>query len=70
MGKRFEITYTDPETEEMMTVYKSFEDWTGRAIIGGKEIGPVLSITAQDWANDYAYTLADKGYFKIREITR
>lgn len=56
----FRITYTDPDDGEEKTVEQAFEDtnYEGRVI------------TAQLWAEDYAYALADKGYYTIKEIKK
>lgn len=50
---KFKIEYNDPETKEPKVKYQDFED-TG-------------TITAKDWAEDYAYALADKGWFKVTQ---
>ena len=56
MGKkRFEIQYRDPETEETITVEKEFDD------------NPP-EFPAKLWAEDYAYTRADKGWYRVREL--
>ena len=47
----FKIRYIDPKTGEEMVVVKEFET-TG-------------SMSAYEWAEDYAYMLADKGWYKI-----
>jgi hypothetical protein len=52
----FKITYTDPETQETMVVKQVFED--------SKD----LDISAREWAEDYAYSLADKGWHKVEVI--
>lgn len=52
---RFRIDYKDPETQEDKTVYAEFHD--------------TQTITARQWAEDYGYTLADKGYFTVTEQT-
>jgi hypothetical protein len=68
---RFQIDYTDPETGEQETHIGDYADWTGRATTAeGVEIGPVLTITAREWAEDHAYMLSDKamGTVSIKEI--
>jgi hypothetical protein len=50
---RFEITYTDDEGVEQKQM-ASFVD--------------TESITAREWAEDYAYNLADKGPYEIKEV--
>ena len=52
--KNFKIKYLDPKTEEYVTIHKSFET-TGE-------------LTAEDNAEDYAYSIADKGPYTITEI--
>lgn len=51
---RFKITYKDPDTEELVSVYKEFEDSHEPHFI-----------SAADWAEDYAYAKADKGFYVI-----
>lgn len=53
--KTFEITYTDPTTGESKTAVETFD---------GDDEFP-----ASYWADDYAYALADKGPYRIKEIT-
>lgn len=52
--KRFKITYTNPETKELVTIEKDFDN------------SPAVS--AETWADDYAYSIADKGHYHIKEI--
>ena len=54
MRKLFRIQWTDPESGEPQDVEKEFED--------------TETITAREWAEDWAYTQADKGQSKIAEI--
>lgn len=69
MKKEFEIRYTDPETGQEAVVVKEFEDSiyenSNPNIING-EIK--VNITAEEWAEDYAYSLADKGPHSVREL--
>jgi len=58
MKKTFEIKYCDPKTGEPLTVTEDFEDT--------EDMG-ILSISAKEWAEDYGYTLADKGWFSVKE---
>lgn len=55
MIKTFEITYRDPHTDELKTVLQYFAD------------DAVLPAKFQ--AEDYAYSLADKGYYTVKEST-
>lgn len=55
MKQWFEITYTDPKTNETAKVEKEFED--------------SHEFPAKMWAEDYGYTLADKGWFMVRELS-
>ena len=48
---KFNITYVDPETEEMVEEIREFEDGAG--------------LSAMEWAEDYGYTAADKGYHTV-----
>ena len=68
MKKTFRIDYETSEGEQAV-VTQSFEDWSGRATLNGVEVGPVLTITARDWAEDLAYSLTDKkGSYIITEV--
>ena len=51
--KTFNIYYTDPETGEEVVVMKSFSD--------------IETISAKEWAEDWAYTVADKGHYEVEE---
>jgi len=50
----FKIEYKDPETGERREV--EFTDFD------------TADFTARYWAEDYGYTLADKGWYKVTEI--
>lgn len=52
--KKFRIRYKDPDTGQIETVEQEFEDGDG--------------IPAIAWAKDYGYTLADKGWYEVKEI--
>ena len=54
MKRLFRISWTDPETEEPETVEKWFED--------------SATVTAKEWAEDWAYTQADKGPNRVIEV--
>jgi hypothetical protein len=69
MKKEFEIRYTDPETGAEAVVVKEFEDTIierGGPNIVNKEI--YVSITAEEWAEDWAYMIADKEPHTVREL--
>lgn len=51
---RFRIRYRDPETEGVKEVIKYFED--------------TETVSAELWAEDYAYALADKGWYDITPL--
>lgn len=51
----FRISYKDPETGEAKEVDHNFT-----ATRDGT--------TAKEWAEDYAYAVADKGWFTIEEL--
>lgn len=64
----FLIRYRDPEDRlegPILEEVHEFEDWTGRATLDGVETGPVLTITAEEWAEDYAYGAADKHWHEV-----
>lgn len=54
MRKTFEIQYRDPQTGFIETIRETFED---------SQVG-----CAKMWAEDYAYTLADKGWYRLKEL--
>lgn len=54
---RFLIQYRDPETNEEKEVEQDFEDSHDPHFI-----------SAKDWADDYGYMLADKGWYHITEL--
>ena len=55
IGMKFLITYTDPKTGEEVRIVKEF--------------GNTDNISAYEWAEDWAYMAADKGPYKIEEVT-
>lgn len=61
--KHFRICYEDPTTHEMRERECSFEDTPSSP----GEHGP---ISAEEWAEDYAYMLADKGPHTVKEIRK
>lgn len=50
---RFRIEYNDPSTGERCSVDRTFEDGDG--------------LSAKEWAEDYAYSRADKGWYRVTE---
>jgi hypothetical protein len=58
--KHFRVTYEDPETGNIKHVECSFEDTPSTQA--------VPSVSAEEWAEDYAYMLADKGPHTVEEI--
>ena len=48
---RYKIKYADPETGEMKTIESEHAD--------------CAALTSRQWAEDLAYSLADKGYYKV-----
>jgi hypothetical protein len=68
---RFKIKYWVWENGEEVehTVFHDFEDWVGRATDDkGVEFGTVMRISASQWAEDLAYSLADKGRYLVTEM--
>lgn len=57
MMKKFLICYEDPYTKDLLYKTCEFED----------SYDPVF-ISAKNWAEDYAYSLADKGWNHVTEI--
>lgn len=57
----FRINYIHPQTEQPASEEVEFFDVPA----GGNLKSP---ISAREWAEDYAYSLADKGHYKITEL--
>lgn len=57
---KFKINYKEPETLEYKTVLREFHDTEYRGDV----------ITAEEWAEDYAYSIADKGEYSIKRILK
>lgn len=54
----FQVQWKDPETGDIITEEKEFED----------SFDPHF-ISADFWAEDYCYGRADKGWYHIKRIT-
>lgn len=67
---KFKIEYVEPNLpgEVWRSVEAEFIDWTGRATLNGREVGPELYIPALQWAQDAGYSLADKGEYKVTQL--
>lgn len=52
--QKFKINWRDPETDELCSVIKDFD---------GDD-----AMSALEWASDWAYSRADKGWYRIEEI--
>lgn len=52
--QKFKIEWKDPETGEHRSEVKEFT--------GDREFPP------HEWAEDYAYSVADKGWHKVTEV--
>jgi len=68
MIRLFEITYTDLKTDELKTIRKEFEDTPEAQVVSTLFEPYSVSISAREWAEDYAYSLADKGPFTVKEV--
>lgn len=65
----FKITYTDPDTQEEIVVEKEFNDTPPMGIIPGyNSVNLPNGISAQEWAEDWAYEMADKGPHTVTQI--
>lgn len=51
---RYRIRYRDPETGEEESIEREFKD--------------TPTVSAAEWAEDLAYTLADKGWYRIESL--
>lgn len=70
MSKRFRITYRDPETGEQAQHIGEYADTPGVVAFGDGSTRDVGTVTAREWAEDHAYSLADKGPYQVEEIRR
>jgi len=67
---KFKITYIDPIIEEKKTVVMEFEDTPNAEIkFHAKDKSTFVNISAREWAEDYAYSLADKGWYNIEQLS-
>tara|TARA_Y100001973_G_C5203618_1_gene339735 strand:+ start:2759 stop:3274 length:516 start_codon:yes stop_codon:yes gene_type:complete len=55
----FKVEYRDPETEETMTEHHHFEP----LVLNGQIVA-----SAKKTAEDYAYTKADKGWYRVTNV--
>lgn len=55
ISKTFKISWRDPESGELQSVVKAFT--------GDSEFPP------HEWAQDYAYSKADKGWYRVEEVS-
>ena len=51
---RVEVLLENGDVETDVNVFK---DWTGRGVNHGREVGPFMTITAKDWAEDWARSI-------------
>jgi len=65
--KKFKIEWMD-ENDIRRSEIVEFEDWTGYATSDGVNVGPKLTITARDWDEDLAYSVADKGWHRVTAL--
>ncbi len=65
----FQVTYFDQESQEEVTTPTTvFRDSDGRITDGnGQDMGPIR-LDCEEQVQDWCYSLADKGSFKVREI--
>ena len=63
----FWINWTDPDTGECLSTEREFHDTpaVGPSPTNGFGHGP---ISARQWAEDWAYSMADKGKHSVKEI--
>ena len=67
--KKFKIEYIDPTTKEMCEFVEEFTDTPPMGIIPGfNDVELPRGIPAKEWAEDLAYSLADKGWHKVTEV--
>lgn len=52
--QRFKIRYEDPDDQKIREIEKEFQG--------------NLEFTPREWAEDYAYSLSDKGWYRVTEI--
>lgn len=64
----FEITYTDPDTQQTKVIeWEFFDTPNALAEVPGQEPYTV-NISAEEWAEDLAYSLANKGNYSVKKI--
>lgn len=63
----FRITYIDPDTQEQVTVRERYEDSPATEEIPGFTVAHKF-ISAREWAEDAAYSYADKGPFTVTQL--
>ncbi len=69
MKRLFQIEYIDPDTQHDVVVIKEFEDAPDCEVRSPDgRILNVVDIDAKSWANDWAYSAADKGAYNVTEI--
>ena len=56
---KFQITYTEPDSFERITIEREFNDTLAVA-------GRYPAISAHEWADDLAYTLSDRMDYVIK----
>lgn len=61
---KFRIDYLNPDTNEWEVEYCEFFSTPVEVTKAGLTIGP---ISAKEWAEDLAYSLSDKGPYKVQE---
>lgn len=66
---KFKIEYRNPENNEIETVIKVFEDTPDITNPNRVPPGTPTSMTALDWATDLAYSLSDKGWFQVTQLS-
>jgi hypothetical protein len=65
---KFKITYTNPDTGDTETSIRDFVD-SPKAKVESPLFPPYfVNITAREWAEDYAYAIADGGPYSIMEV--
>lgn len=65
---RYKITYTDPQSGEKKVVEEDFKDSPPCGVVPGYNDVAHNGISAREWAEDLAYSLADKGAYTVEEV--
>ena len=64
----FKVDWIDDETGLAKSEIVEFNDWIGYATIDGNPVGKEVKIKASEWAEDWAYSVSDKGCYTVTPL--